>query len=321
MRLNTIKAAAGASTRGIASAAASAAAGARPPVAATRARSRAPAASTRSASRAGRCRCSGACPSAASPRSRARYIAEVRLSDLAAPAHCGHRPAALKEAGLVPAVAKTVQGDQDRQAGQGGDAARSVGDEGARRDRGGRRPHRGTARHAGRLKPLATSTLASRGNASAEERNRKYADLKQRCCSCCWRSSSIASARTFRCPASIAAVLDELFRSAAGRHPGPVQHVLGRRPVALLDLRARHHALHLGVDHHAVVHGVVPTLEALKKEGESGRRKITQYTRYATRRPGALPVAGHRHRARIAGCRPGHRAGHCLPPHLGGDRW
>ena len=27
---------------------------------------------------------------------------------------------------------------------------------------------------------------------------------------------------------------------------------------------------------------VVPSLEALKKEGESGRRKITQYTRYAT---------------------------------------
>ena len=27
---------------------------------------------------------------------------------------------------------------------------------------------------------------------------------------------------------------------------------------------------------------VVPTLESLKKEGESGRRKITQYTRYGT---------------------------------------
>jgi preprotein translocase subunit SecY len=26
----------------------------------------------------------------------------------------------------------------------------------------------------------------------------------------------------------------------------------------------------------------VPTLEALKKEGEAGRRKITQYTRYGT---------------------------------------
>ena len=27
---------------------------------------------------------------------------------------------------------------------------------------------------------------------------------------------------------------------------------------------------------------VVPSLEALKKEGEAGRRKITQYTRYGT---------------------------------------
>ena len=27
---------------------------------------------------------------------------------------------------------------------------------------------------------------------------------------------------------------------------------------------------------------VVPTLEQLKKEGEAGRRKITQYTRYGT---------------------------------------
>ena len=43
---------------------------------------------------------------------------------------------------------------------------------------------------------------------------------------------------------------------------------------------------------------VVPTLEALKKEGESGRRKITQYTRYGTLRAGAVPVARHRARAR-----------------------
>ncbi len=39
---------------------------------------------------------------------------------------------------------------------------------------------------------------------------------------------------------------------------------------------------------------VIPALEALKKEGEAGRRKITQYTRYGTRGPGAVPVAGHR---------------------------
>ncbi len=35
---------------------------------------------------------------------------------------------------------------------------------------------------------------------------------------------------------------------------------------------------------------VVPSLAAMKKEGESGRRKITQYTRYGTRRAGDLPV-------------------------------
>ena len=44
-----------------------------------------------------------------------------------------------------------------------------------------------------------------------------------------------------------------------------------------------HHAVHLGVDHHAADdRGRRRTLEALKKEGESGRRKITQYTRYGT---------------------------------------
>ena len=49
------------------------------------------------------------------------------------------------------------------------------------------------------------------------------------------------------------------------------------------DLRAGDHAVHLGVDHHAADdRGRRRTLEALKKEGESGRRKITQYTRYGT---------------------------------------
>ena len=55
---------------------------------------------------------------------------------------------------------------------------------------------------------------------------------------------------------------------AARRHPGHVQHVLGRRAVALLDLRARHHALHLGVDHHAVDDGGV----ADARSAEEGRR-------------------------------------------------
>ena len=45
---------------------------------------------------------------------------------------------------------------------------------------------------------------------------------------------------------------------------------------------------------------VVPTLEKLQKEGELGRRKITQWTRYLTVGPVAHAVVRHRHHA----CRP-----------------
>ena len=41
---------------------------------------------------------------------------------------------------------------------------------------------------------------------------------------------------------------------------------------------------------------VVPTLEKLQKEGELGRRKITQWTRYLTVDPGADAVVRHRRR-------------------------
>ena len=43
---------------------------------------------------------------------------------------------------------------------------------------------------------------------------------------------------------------------------------------------------------------VVPSLEALKKEGEAGRKKINQYTRYGTVDPGRLPGLRHRRRPR-----------------------
>lgn len=47
---------------------------------------------------------------------------------------------------------------------------------------------------------------------------------------------------------------------------------------------------------------VSPQLEQLKKEGEAGRRKISQYTRYGTL---VLAIAGRRHVGRTggAGCR------------------
>jgi hypothetical protein len=76
--------------------------------------------------------------------------------------------------------------------------------------------------------------------------------------------------------------LQQLFKGQQRRHPEPVQHVQRRRAVALHGVRAGHHAVHLGVDHHAAddLRGAVA--RGLKKEGESGRRKITQYTRYGT---------------------------------------
>ena len=59
---------------------------------------------------------------------------------------------------------------------------------------------------------------------------------------------------------------------------------------------------------------VIPALERLAKEGEAGRKKITQYTRYGTDRAVARAVARHRLRAR------GHaraRAGSSIVPHPG----
>ncbi len=53
---------------------------------------------------------------------------------------------------------------------------------------------------------------------------------------------------------------------------------------------------------------VVPSLEALKKEGEAGRRKITQYTRYGDAGARVLPGARDLGRARGAG-RAGARSG------------
>ena len=97
------------STPSAASAVASAPAWARPRVAATRARSRAPAATTRSASKAARCRCSGACPSAASSRAPAKYNAEVTLAALERLGAADVDLLTLKQAGLVGELIKVVK--------------------------------------------------------------------------------------------------------------------------------------------------------------------------------------------------------------------
>ena len=71
-------------------------------------------------------------------------------------------------------------------------------------------------------------------------------------------------------------VLAEIFQQQCRRHPRHVRHVLGRRARAHDDLRAQHHALHLGLDHHAADdRGLADPRSQLKKEGEAGARSST----------------------------------------------
>ena len=117
------------------------------------------------------------------------------------------------------------------------------------------------------------------------------------CCSCWARWSSTASARTFRCPGIDPDAAGAAVQGQTGRHPGHVQHVLGRRAVALHRVRARDHAVHLGVDHHAADDRTsCRTLEALKKEGEAGPPQ--DHAVHALRHAGPGAVPGARHRAR-----------------------
>ena len=86
----------------------------------------------------------------------------------------------------------------------------------------------------------------------------------------------------------------ELFKSQQGGILGMFNMFSGGALSRFTDLRAGHHAVHLGVDHHAADDRTsCRTLEALKKEGESGRRKITQYTRYGTLVLALFQALGH----------------------------
>ncbi len=66
-----------------------------------------------------------------------------------------------------------------------------------------------------------------------------------------------------------------------------------------------------------------PAWQALKKEGETGRKKLNQYTRYLTVAPDHRAGLLHRRRAREPWREPGHRrgrrAGHDVP-HRGHDQ-
>ena len=110
----------------------------------------------------------------------------------------------------------------------------------------------------------------------------KYADLKRRLWFLLGAMIVYRIGTHIPVPGINASALDELFRSQEGG-------ILGLFNVFSGGALQRFSILALGIMPYIsasiimqLCTVVVPTLEALKKEGEAGRRKITQYTRYAT---------------------------------------
>jgi preprotein translocase subunit SecY len=110
----------------------------------------------------------------------------------------------------------------------------------------------------------------------------KYADLKRRLWFLLGALIVYRIGTHIPVPGINASVLDELFRSQQGG-------ILGLFNVFSGGALSRFSILALGIKPNIsasiimqLCTVVIPSLEALKKEGEAGRRKITQYTRYAT---------------------------------------
>ncbi|NDP41530.1 MAG: preprotein translocase subunit SecY [Aromatoleum sp.] len=116
----------------------------------------------------------------------------------------------------------------------------------------------------------------------AQKSGSKYADLKRRLWFLLGALIVYRVGTHIPVPGINASVLDELFKNQQGG-------ILGLFNVFSGGALQRFSILALGIMPYIsasiimqLCTVVVPSLEALKKEGEAGRRKITQYTRYAT---------------------------------------
>ena len=116
----------------------------------------------------------------------------------------------------------------------------------------------------------------------AQKSGNKYGDLKRRLWFLLGALIVYRVGTHIPVPGINANVLDELFRGQQGG-------ILGLLNVFSGGALARFSIFALGIMPYIsasiimqLCTVVVPSLEALKKEGEAGRRKITQYTRYAT---------------------------------------
>jgi preprotein translocase subunit SecY len=116
----------------------------------------------------------------------------------------------------------------------------------------------------------------------AQKSGNRYADLKRRLLFLLGALVVYRIGTHIPVPGINSSVLDELFRQQQGG-------ILGLFNVFSGGALSRFSIFALGIMPYIsasiimqLCTVVVPSLEALKKEGEAGRRKITQYTRYAT---------------------------------------
>ena len=87
-----------------------------------------------------------------------------------------------------------------------------------------------------------------------------------------------------------------LHRPSAGR-ARHVQHVLGRRGAAHGGVRAQHHALHLGLDHHPASQLGDPLAGGDQERGRGGAQDAQPIYALPHRGAGDLPGLRHLHRA------------------------
>src|SRR5579884_1999505 len=80
----------------------------------------------------------------------------------------------------------------------------------------------------------------------------------------------------------------------AGRHSGHVQHVRRRRHSPHGDLRAQHHALHLGLDHHSADDDGLAYPRTAQERGRGGPQDDQSIYTLPDRGAGRIPGLWHR---------------------------
>ena len=89
---------------------------------------------------------------------------------------------------------------------------------------------------------------------------------------------------------------DQIFNHPGRRHSRHVQHVRRRRHSPHGDLRAEHHALHLGLDHHPADDDGVADARAAQEGGRAGPQDHQSVHALSDGGAGRVPGLRHRHR-------------------------